>query len=277
VRLGLGSFALAWSLGVPGSEPSEPLTLEGLLEFAQSLGYEGVQIGDNTDLALRERQTRQSVFASARERGLFVEVGGRGLTEANLARHLDFAAEAGSPILRMVVDAAGFEPGRDEIEGRLREAASECQRREIRLAIENHDRFEARQYAAWLDRVGSEWLGVCLDSVNSFGCGEGLKETLDTLIPYTINFHLKDFRVRRADHNMGFSVEGTPAGEGFLPVAECVERLEALGRCQSAIVELWPAPEATVEETVRKERAWCERSRRNLEAAFPKEPRGERG
>lgn len=269
MRLGISTFALAWSIGVPGREPANPLALPDILDLAKRWGYAGVQIADNARPEQLGPESTAELSASARQRGLFLELGGRGLTEKNLLRHLELAAGLSSPLLRMVIDAAGYEPPADTIEGLLRESASECEARNIKLGIENHDRFEARQFARWLDRIDSEWLGVCLDSVNSFGCGEGLKETLDTLIPYTINFHLKDFSISRLSHSMGFAIEGTPAGEGMLPIAACIERLEHAGRCESAIVELWPPPEEDIDQTVRKEKAWCEQSRRNLAKLFP--------
>jgi len=55
----------------------------------------------------------------------------------------------------------------------------------------------------------------------------------------------------------------------MLPIAARIERLERAGRCESAIVELWPPPEERMDQTVRKEKAWREQSRRNLAKLFP--------
>ena len=56
------------------------------------------------------------------------------------------------------------------------------------------------------------YVGICLDTVNSFGSLEGPEVVIETLAPYTVNLHIKDFDIRRTDHNMGFTIFGTPAG-----------------------------------------------------------------
>jgi 3-oxoisoapionate decarboxylase len=87
-----------------------------------------------------------------------------------------------------------------------------------------------------------------------------------TLGPHVVNLHLKDFTIRRADHMMGFVLEGCPAGEGQLNVPWLLSELLSYGRAPNAIIELWPRPEATVEETIAKEREWLKRSVANLRA-----------
>lgn len=264
MRLGLSTYALNWGFGIPGYLPEVPLSLSEFLNVASQLGYEGVQIADNAPLLKISTEERKELWNQAQDRGLFVEIGARGLTDENLKRHIHIANEAASPILRFVIDGPGFEPSFEAIPEILQAGAARCCESNIILAIENHDRFEAQQFASWFDEVDSPHLGLCLDSVNSYGCGEGFRETIDTLLPYTVNFHLKDFRVRRQPYMLGLLIEGTPVGEGFLPVKSVVDRLKAIGRCQSAIVEHWTAPEDTFEATVAKEMEWCQRSIRNL-------------
>ena len=264
MRIGLSTYALNWAWGIPGYPVKKPLQFPEFLKFAQQWGYEGVQIADNAPLTELSKSARKDLWKQAEDLGLFVEIGGRGLQADNLNRHLEIAAEAGSPVLRMVIDGPGYEPSFDELPTILEAAASLCAGQDVVLAIENHDRFEAKQFAAWFDEVDSPCLGLCLDSVNSYGCGEGFRETIDTLLPYTVNFHLKDFRVRRQPYMLGLVIEGTPVGEGFLPVKSVVDRLTEMGKCQSVIVEHWTAPEDTVEATIAKEMGWCERSILNL-------------
>ncbi len=267
MRIGLSTYALNYSWGVPGYPVSKPMAFSEFLDLAKRWGYEGVQIADNAPFVDLADQARKDLWNQAEDLGLFVEIGGRGLVDENLERHIAIAVEARSPILRFVIDGPGFEPGLKEIPEILAKAAERCGEQGVILAIENHDRFQARQFADWFDEVDSPWLGLCLDSVNSYGCGEGFRETIDTLLPYTVNFHLKDFRIRRQPpHNLTAVIEGTAVGEGFLPVKSVVDRLNAIGRCQSAIVEHWTAPEDTVEATIAKEIEWCQLSIQNLNA-----------
>ncbi len=100
-------------------------------------------------------------------------------------------------------------------------------------------------------------VGICLDTVNSFGALEGPAVVVENLGPLTVNLHLKDFAVRRAGHKMGFTVEGTPAGDGRLDIPWLLGRLRELGRDPNAILELWVPPEADLEKTVAKELEWA--------------------
>jgi 3-oxoisoapionate decarboxylase len=266
MKIGLSTYALNWAFGIPGYPPEKELSLSEFINLGSQMGYEGVQIADNAPLIKLTPGERQTLWKEANDLGLFVEVGARGLTNDNLTRHIEIAYEARSPILRFVIDGPGFEPSFEAIPELLHQAAIECGKSNIILAIENHDRFEARQFAAWFEEINSPHLGLCLDSVNSYGCGEGFRETIDTLLPYAVNFHLKDFRVRRQPYMLGLLIEGTPVGEGFLPVKSIFERLEKIGKCQTAIVEHWTAPDASVEETITKEMQWCQRSIQNLKS-----------
>ena len=111
-------------------------------------------------------------------------------------------------------------------------------------------------------------MGICLDSVNSMGAGEGVREVVATLAPHTLNLHLKDFAVERVSHKMGFVVTGRPAGQGMLNVPWLLGEIRKHGRCQSAILELWTPPADTIEETVAREAAWADESLRFLQPLF---------
>jgi hypothetical protein len=93
--------------------------------------------------------------------------------------------------------------------------------------------------------------------VNSMGIGEGLATVMENLAPFTVNLHVKDFSVKRVSHMMGFVIEGTPAGKGFLNLPLLMEVLRSYGRCRSAILELWTPPAANLLETISREEAWA--------------------
>lgn len=77
--------------------------------------------------------------------------------------------------------------------------------------------------------LGSDWVGICLDTVNSLGAAEGIGVVVETLGPSVVNLHLKDFVVLRAAHMMGFSIEGRPAGRGQLDVPGSSRALPGTG------------------------------------------------
>ncbi|WPP50304.1 sugar phosphate isomerase/epimerase family protein [Catalinimonas niigatensis] len=196
----------------------------------------------------------------ARQSGIAIEVGTRGLIPDHLHLYLDIAEKLKSPILRMVVDASDYHPGKEDIIAIIRNHLPELEKRNIILAIENHDRLTARTFAEIIHKIGSDRVGICLDSVNSMGAGEGIESVVDRLGPLTVNLHIKDFSVQRVYHMMGFVIEGQPAGQGMLPIEEIVKKLESHQRCQSAILELWTPPEKTIDKTIAKEAKWAAES-----------------
>lgn len=91
------------------------------------------------------------------------------------------------------------------------------------LAIENHKGWRAAEQAAWIKRVSSEWVGVCLDMGNNLSLCEMPDETFRTLLPYTIFSHIKDMGVE--DYPDGFLLSEVPFGEGVIDLKERVGQL----------------------------------------------------
>ena len=261
MRLGIGSYAYAWAIGVPGyPPPPRPMRVVDLLDRAATLGVRVVQIADNMPLDRLTDAELDGLLRQADAQDIDLEVGTRGIRLDHLQTYLDLAVRLRSPILRVVVDTAEDQPEADEVVDRVKAIIRAFEEADVCLAIENHDRFEAKALAGICEQVGSTHVGVCLDTVNSFGALEGPEAVVDTLGPWVVTLHVKEFAVRRADHLMGFLTEGRPAGQGHLNLPWLLERLKALGRDVNAILELWPPPEATVAETVAKEAAWAEES-----------------
>jgi sugar phosphate isomerase/epimerase len=270
MKLGISSYAYTWAIGVPGHIPARPMDCFQLLEKAIGFQVSCIQLADNLPLDLLEHQSRHRLVNRAQKAQIGIEVGMRGLTQDNLEKYLDLAEYFRSPILRAVIDKGEFRPGLREIIGIIRDFLPELISRNIQLAIENHDRLKATEFARIIETIGDIHVGICLDSVNSLGAGEGLEEVLRILGPYTINFHIKDFQVKRASHMMGFSVEGTPAGQGMLPVEEILLKLQKWGECDSGILELWTPPGRDLKETIERENSWAEKSIDFLKPLFDK-------
>jgi sugar phosphate isomerase/epimerase len=265
VRLGISSFTYSWAIGVPGyPAPSTPLDAAGLLDKAKRLGVRLVQIADNLPLHTLSAAQRQALRAQAQSSGIGIEVGTRGIAPDHLATYLELAQYFASPILRVVIDTADHRPDANEVVEVLAHTMPAFERADVWLAIENHDRFRAADLAAIIRRVGSRRLGICLDTVNSFGALEGPEVVVSTLGPLTVNLHVKDFVVVRAGHKMGFVVEGRPAGQGQLDVPWLLQALHRMGRDVNAIVELWTPPEHDLAATIAREDHWASESVRYL-------------
>jgi sugar phosphate isomerase/epimerase len=157
-----------------------------------------------------------------------------------------------------VIDGPDFEPSMEEIHSIIQQIVPELENLNICLVIENHDRLLAREFVEIVEKSGSKLIGICLDTVNSMGAGEGLETIIGQLAPLTVNLHMKEFMIRRVSHKMGFVIEGVALGKGMLPVADLISKVST--RCQSAILEQWTPPEPTIQETIRKEREWAAKS-----------------
>jgi sugar phosphate isomerase/epimerase len=258
--LGISSYTYTWAIGVPGSMPVNPLSAFDLVDKAFSSGLSLVQIADNLPLDTWTPEHLFDLYKYSENRNISIEMGGRGLTPEHVHQCLKTAIAIKSPILRMVIDGAGFEPDLNSAISIIKELQPEFESYKISLAIENHDRFEARDFERIVQSVGSEWIGICLDSVNSMGAGEGFEEVSRILLPYTVNLHIKDFTIHRVSHKMGIIIEGSPAGKGMLKIKDIIESLKKYDRCRSAILELWTPPEKEIGDTIIKEKRWADES-----------------
>lgn len=268
--LGLGSFGVGWAVGVPGYQtPDTPLDAFGLLYLTDELGLKLVQYADNLPLDALDASSRKRLRDEAGERGIAIEVGTRGIQTEHLHRYIEIADYFSSPILRVVVDTAAHHPEPPEVIELVRAALPALASADIVLAIENHDRFKARVLADIIRAVDDPHVGICLDTVNSFGALEGPDIVVAALGPYVVNLHLKEFVVRRARHNMGFEVTGAPAGQGMLDIRWLLDTLHAHGRSFNAIIETWLLPQTTTQATIDLERAWVQQSVAYLRTLIP--------
>ncbi|MFC5409585.1 sugar phosphate isomerase/epimerase family protein [Larkinella bovis] len=260
MQVGISTYTYGWAVGTPGHRPAPPLDETGLLDRAKAFGVHVVQFGDNFPLHELPPERIDQLRERAQTEQIQLEIGARGLTADHLERYVSLCSQLSSRLLRFVIDAPGYEPSIDTVVSLLRKAEPELRRAGITLGLENHDRLKAREFAGIIEGIGSEHVGICLDSVNSLGAGEGLEEVVDTLAPYTVNLHLKDFGIVRLPHLMGFQVDGRPAGRGMLNIPWLLETVRKNGRCQTAILEQWVVPENDLRATIAKETAWAAES-----------------
>jgi 3-oxoisoapionate decarboxylase len=257
--LGISSFTYGWSVGLEGYQPEKPMDEVELLEVALRSGLKCIQVGDNLSMHLIGHDRMETFRNALKKNNTRLEIGARGLTEEHLKTYIDLSIYFGAPLLRFVIDGAGYTPELSTVAHLLKNADSEFKKHGITLGIENHDRFRAREFAWIIEAVGSDNVGICLDCVNSMGAGEGLEQVADILAPYTVNLHIKDFAVIRLHHKMGFTITGAPVGQGLLDLDYLMGKISGTGRCQSAILEQWVPPEEDLEDSIKEERAWAKK------------------
>ena len=255
---GLSSFTYGWAVGTKGpdnywDEPEKPMTEMDLLHKTLKAGMTCLQVGDNLPLHLFSMERIEQFRSAVSQNNIRLEVGARRLDREHLNRYIDIASVFNSPLLRFVVDGEQYEPDSAEIIAVIKESIPRLKENNLVLGIENHDRFKAKELSFIMQAVDSEYVGICLDCVNSIGAGEGLEWVASTLMPFTVNLHVKDFIIQRVGHQMGFTVTGTPLGKGMIQLPSLLEKLYKYNRCESAVIEQWVTPEATLTETIRKE------------------------
>lgn len=264
LKIGIGSYTFTWSIGVPGYENKTPLSAFDLIEKASELKAEVVQFADNMALEDYSRDELARLLSFAGERAIAIEVGAKGLTLERLNMYTDIAGFLQAGILRFIIDDDGYEPSPDIVIEVIRSCIPVLEEAKVRLVLENHDRLNCSQFSSIIEACNSPFVGICLDTVNSLGIPEGTAEVINVLSPYTLNLHVKDFTVGRLDHKMGFRVEGTPAGEGKLDIAGLLGKLSIMGKCDSAILELWTPFGPTLEDTIARENEWAYKSMQYL-------------
>jgi sugar phosphate isomerase/epimerase len=94
----------------------------------------------------------------------------------------------------------------------------------MKLAIENHKGWRAAEHAAWIRRLGSEYVGACYDFGNNMSLCEDPAETLKLLAPVTIYVSFKDMAV--APYEEGFLLSEMALGEGILDLPGMVKTLQ---------------------------------------------------
>jgi len=96
-------------------------------------------------------------------------------------------------------------------------------RRRFRLAVENHKDQRTWEKLATLERIGSEYVGLCVDVGNNFPLMEDPLETARAFAPWALTVHIKDQALRSRDD--GFWLADVPLGEGFLDLPAIVKCL----------------------------------------------------
>ncbi|MEP7294286.1 MAG: TIM barrel protein, partial [Chloroflexota bacterium] len=173
MQFGLGTYAYAWAIGIAGYPPPQPMDAFAFVARAEALGVRVVQFADNLPLHYLSDAEIERLRRETQALGLAVEVGTRGIAPEHLLRYLELAGQFGSPIVRVVVDRAEHHPTPEDVVAILSPLMPDFERAGVTLAIENHDRFKVRTLVRILEQMDSAQVGICLDTVNSFGAGEG--------------------------------------------------------------------------------------------------------
>ena len=261
--LGIASWSVPWAIGVQGYPwPQRPLDCIGLLDKAVDANVAVVQIADNLPLHKLPDHQLDQLREAATARGLMLEAGTRSLDPEHLAQYIAITHRIGARVLRTVL--SGSLLGSEQLaaaETAIRQVVPTLERHAVTLALENNEAFSALEFAGIITRIASPHVGICLDTANSLGRPETFRIVVEHLAEHAVVLHAKDYDIRRIDTRMGFSVVGTPVGDGRVDFDWVLAELRRRGRSGiSVIVEHWPPFAGTIEESIRIEEEWLSRS-----------------
>jgi 3-oxoisoapionate decarboxylase len=259
VRLGISSWTFPWAIGVSGyPQPVRPIRSADLVEKAAALEVSAVQIADNLPLHKLDSEELRDIRDQAASLGIKIEIGTRGVDPNHLLLYLSLALELDAVLIRTLTHTVESQPSLEQAEEWIREVLPQFESHGVTLGLENYEKHSCSALAGLVRRLDSNYVGICLDTVNSLGTLEPPEDVVKTLAPLTVNLHVKDFVIERVPYKMGFFVSGVPAGAGMLDIPSLLKQMRP-NNYISAILEQWPPPQESVDATIAMEQEWAER------------------
>jgi sugar phosphate isomerase/epimerase len=202
-------------------------------DYARSLGAEGVQ----TSVAFLDEAQARTVQAHVAETGGYFEGDLRlPQDEAGLAefeREVKITRAAGATVARAVLmggrryevfkSLAEFREFRTKASKRLALVEPVLRKHGLKLAVENHKDLTVEELTALMRGIGSEWIGVLVDTGNNIALLDEPHAAVDALAPYALSVHFKDMALQ--PDPQGFLLSEIPCGQGYLDLPRIVSAL----------------------------------------------------
>jgi sugar phosphate isomerase/epimerase len=202
-----------------------------LLQYAAEQQLDAVFLQDSSDPGFAEPKHWAEIRAQAADLGLHLETGGGAVLPREssemqekvegLRWQIRRAKALGSPVVRCLFagNRASLPPGtiEEHIETMvmlMRQVRSETLDAGLKLAVEVHKDLQAWEFKMFLDEIGTDFVGIYLDTGNPVFVLEHPEQTVETLGPYAVTLHLRDSVVY--EHPRGVAVHWVPLGEGVV-------------------------------------------------------------
>lgn len=232
--LGIADYSFNIRLTAKGSgqriKPlDDPLDL---LKRCQGLGAGGVQM----PIGIRDNQYTTALRDYAEAHGMFIEASASLPREPNdverFAETAGTAKQAGAKIVRVAIGGRRYEQfdNAEQFKAFTKRSLESIQLAEpivagqhLYLAIENHKDWRISDLLAILKRLDSPYVGVCIDTGNSFALLEDPMEVVKAYAPWAFSVHLKDMAV--GEYEEGFFLADVPLGDGLLDLTAMIDLL----------------------------------------------------
>jgi sugar phosphate isomerase/epimerase len=264
--IGLSTYAFFWQWS---ERAPEPLTLQQMLERTAELGVGLFQICDYPAVESFSEDQLAEVGSAARDLGVKLELGTKGIEPQHLRRYLAMAGVLGVDLVRSMLYSPTSRPSSADAKRMLAEVIPEFEAAGVKLALETYEQVHSAELVDIVVSVGSPALGICLDPANSVASLELPRDVVERTAAHVINLHVKDFAFSRRDGWVGFTLAGTPLGTGLLDYDHLVETTHAREKGLSQVIEHWLPWQDDYQTTARLENEW---TLSNLEYLRSKNP-----
>ncbi|MCP4256470.1 MAG: sugar phosphate isomerase/epimerase [Planctomycetes bacterium] len=233
-RLGIADFSYNIRLRAERSRQTkgginDPLNF---IEHCNNIGAGGVQI----NIGVRDEDYTRRLRQKAEAYDMFVE-GSTSLPQDRsgvdrFEAAVKTAKQARAKVIRIAIGGRRYEQfsKAEQFKAFAERSLKSVQlaepvaaRHNMRLAIENHKDWRIDQMLDMLRRISSEYVGVCVDTGNSFSLLEDSMMVVEAYAPYAFAAHLKDMAV--AEYEEGFLLADVPLGHGLLDLPRIVNVL----------------------------------------------------
>jgi sugar phosphate isomerase/epimerase len=232
-RKGGGSFGVViHSYPIRSGEKgfADPLKF---LTFCRERGADGIQL----PLGQLSADQAKEVRATSEKHEMYVEGSIRPPKDKadveRFAKEIATSRDCGASVVRTVMlggrryesfkTAKEYAAFAEQSLSSLRLAEPIMAKHKVTLAVENHKDFRTDELIGVMKAIGSEHVGVCVDTGNSIALLENATDTVKELAPWAASCHLKDMGVEEAAD--GFLLAEVPLGDGVLDLKGIVDTL----------------------------------------------------
>ncbi|MFE6889063.1 sugar phosphate isomerase/epimerase family protein [Streptomyces sp. NPDC057694] len=255
---GISTYAYFWRIS---ERAPKPLSLLDMLVDTKELGGQVFQICDYPAIESYDAARLADVKDAARDLGLTLELGTRGIAPEHLLKYLDMAAQLDVTLVRSMTHTPSLRPSVDEAAALLGESVPRYAAAGVTLGLETYEQIATDDLMAIVRAVDDPHLGIVLDPGNSVARLERPADVVAATAAHTVNIHVKDFAFTRRDGWVGFTYAGCPLGTGLLDHAAMIAAVRPHERGINQIVEHWlPWQDDGYEATARLEHQWTHTS-----------------
>lgn len=257
MSIGLSTYAYFWRMS---DKAPTPMTLQQMLQQTADMGVSLFQICDYPQLEGWSPAQLQALRQQADSLGMSLELGTRGLVAEHLQRYLELADALEVTVLRSMFNSATSRPTLAEASAMIETVLPRFEQQQVSLCLETYEQVRSADMMSVINRFDSASLGVCLDPANCVAALELPEQVIENTADRVLNLHIKDFAFSRQDGWVGFTLAGSPMGEGLLNYDQLIERVRPDSRGINQIVEHWLPWQQDAERTCQLEQQWTQQS-----------------